>query len=66
MTPNSMADERTASVFSWINAPRRSRQKSDTIVKVAQLRSHYIRERGVSLLSLITKYLIMNSTGSGL
>ncbi|KAG5223278.1 organellar single-stranded DNA binding protein [Salix suchowensis] len=46
MTPNSMADEQTASVFSWINAPRCSHQKSDTIVKLAQLRSHYIRESG--------------------
>ncbi|KAF9487772.1 hypothetical protein BDN71DRAFT_1594310 [Pleurotus eryngii] len=46
ITPNSMADEQTASIFSWINAPHHSHQKSDTIVKLAQLRSHYIRESG--------------------
>ncbi|KAJ8515594.1 hypothetical protein ONZ45_g6996 [Pleurotus djamor] len=41
ITPNSMADERTASVFSWLNTARRNRQKASTLVKLCQLRAHY-------------------------
>ncbi|KAL0959189.1 hypothetical protein HGRIS_014470 [Hohenbuehelia grisea] len=44
MTPNSMADERTASVFTWLNSAKRSAMKGSTLVRLAQLRAHYRRE----------------------
>ncbi|KAJ7571875.1 hypothetical protein C8J56DRAFT_1086552 [Mycena floridula] len=43
MTPNSMADERTASVFTWLNSARRSSQNFSTLVRTAQLRAHYLK-----------------------
>jgi len=33
-----MADERTASIFSWLNSACRSRQKAATLVRFAQMR----------------------------
>jgi hypothetical protein len=47
MTPNSMADERTASTFSWFNSPYRSSQKPSTLVRFAQLRQHFLNESRV-------------------
>ncbi|KII84265.1 hypothetical protein PLICRDRAFT_358654 [Plicaturopsis crispa FD-325 SS-3] len=49
MTPNSMADERTASEFTWLNSARRSRQHGSTIVRMAQLRQHYKNEKSRAL-----------------
>ncbi|KAH9936967.1 ribonuclease H-like domain-containing protein, partial [Amylocystis lapponica] len=39
--PNSMAEERTASTFTWLNRALRSRQHLDTIVAQTQIRQYY-------------------------
>ncbi|KAK7687035.1 hypothetical protein QCA50_009535 [Cerrena zonata] len=44
--PNSMAEERTVSCFSWLNAPLRANQKVSTLVRLTQVRQHYLREQG--------------------
>ncbi|TDL14241.1 hypothetical protein BD410DRAFT_734381 [Rickenella mellea] len=41
MVPNSMADERTASTFTWMNSALRNRQELGTITDMAQIRQHY-------------------------
>ncbi|KAG1787911.1 uncharacterized protein HD556DRAFT_1245930 [Suillus plorans] len=41
LVPNSMADERTGSTFTWLNSPLRSRQQVKTLVRTVQIRSWY-------------------------
>ncbi|KAG0701296.1 hypothetical protein DFH29DRAFT_755081, partial [Suillus ampliporus] len=41
LVPNSMADERTGSTFTWLNSPLRSRQQVKTFVRTVQIRSWY-------------------------
>ncbi|KAH9916556.1 hypothetical protein B0H21DRAFT_770539 [Amylocystis lapponica] len=41
VVPNSMADERTASTFTWINSPSRNRQLLETMVSQTQIRQYY-------------------------
>ncbi|KAH9913486.1 hypothetical protein B0H21DRAFT_857827 [Amylocystis lapponica] len=55
VVPNSMADERTASTFTWINRPLRSRQHLDTMVSQTQIRQYYRtagKEKGSSAKAL--------------
>ena len=39
--PNSMADERTVSIFTRINTPLRNAQQLDTIADIAQITQYY-------------------------
>ncbi|TDL27052.1 hypothetical protein BD410DRAFT_482783 [Rickenella mellea] len=38
VTPNSMADERTGSTFTWLNSAHRNRQEVATLVRLTQIR----------------------------
>ncbi|KEP46427.1 hypothetical protein V565_199460 [Rhizoctonia solani 123E] len=44
VVPNSMAEERTVSNFTKLNAPDRGRQKASTLVHMTQIRQHAQRE----------------------
>ncbi|KAG8776331.1 hypothetical protein FRC12_000974 [Ceratobasidium sp. 428] len=45
LVPNSMAEERTVSCFTKLNAKDRSRHKVSTLVHMTRIRQHLIRER---------------------
>jgi hypothetical protein len=42
-----MADERTASVITWMNSALRSRMKASTIIRQVQIRQWYLMDPGV-------------------
>ena len=44
VVPNSMADERNGSAMTKANGSDRNGLKPDTIVRLVQLRQHYLRE----------------------
>lgn len=39
-----MADERTASTFTWLNSHLRSSQKAATLVRMTQIRQWYLHQ----------------------
>lgn len=44
--PNSMAEERTVSTFTWLNSALRAKQKVETLVRWTQIRQDYLRKEG--------------------
>ena len=48
LTPNSMADERTQSAYTWLNSYLRNRQSVSTVTRMIQIRNHHRQERKVS------------------
>ena len=50
VVPNSMADERTQSTFTWLNSVSRNRQHLHTMVQQTQIRQYYRSNAKVSFL----------------
>ncbi|PIL29837.1 hypothetical protein GSI_08044 [Ganoderma sinense ZZ0214-1] len=45
VTPNSMADERTQSTYTWLNSNLRNRQSVQTVTWMIQIRNWYLQQR---------------------
>ncbi|KAF9526166.1 hypothetical protein CPB83DRAFT_770862 [Crepidotus variabilis] len=58
--PHSMADERTMSFVTMLNSARRSRQKVETIIAMAQVRGYYQAENGVKVCLIFFSCYVTN------
>ncbi|KAH9829607.1 ribonuclease H-like domain-containing protein, partial [Rhodofomes roseus] len=56
VVPNSMADERTASTFTWLNSVSRNRQNLNSMVSQTQIRQYYRARAKVSIIVVLSTY----------